>query len=256
MQTAESTHQKLQINKTSVLWGKEELLPLWESLSVPVACELLIFSGIFCCPWFTFCSFLVSCTSFPRDQRSVYASAQLWINESFYLMLVRLQLGVFMPVCWMGTPVDRSQLGRCVSVLTPNQPFCPQKELSHWPPLLWPEGTKTPSPCDNHIPSLIPELVWIKLYPMSQKCTTVNFNLTQVTVSLLVTAVPVCLSAMTEPHSLPALQFPSHLFGSSPLLFVYKMPSLDFACVENLAESCHPFDLIFSRSPIFLPSCL
>lgn len=59
MQTAESTHQKPQINKTSVLWGKEELFPLWENLSVPVACELFIFSGTFCCPWFTFFSFLV-----------------------------------------------------------------------------------------------------------------------------------------------------------------------------------------------------
>lgn len=45
MRTAESMHQKPQINKTSVLWGKEELFPLWESLSVPVACELFIFCG-------------------------------------------------------------------------------------------------------------------------------------------------------------------------------------------------------------------
>lgn len=222
MQRAESTHQELQINKTSVLWGKEELFPLWESLSVPVACELLIFSGTFCCPWFTFCSFLVSCTSFPGAQRSVYASAQLCINESSYLMLMRLPLGVFMLVCWTGAPADRSQLGRCVSVLTPNQPLCPQKEPSHWPLLVWPEATKTPSPCDNHIPSLIPGLVWIKLYPMGQKGTTINFNLFQVPISLLVTAVPVCLSAMTEPHSLSALQFPSHPFGSSPLLLFTK----------------------------------
>lgn len=78
------------------------------------------------------------------------------------------------------------------------------------------------SPCDNHILSPIPKPIWSKLYPTSQKDTTVNFNLTQVPISLLVTALPACLSAMTETHSLSTLQFPSGHFGSSLLLFTKR----------------------------------
>jgi len=75
MQTAESTHEKPQINKTSVLWGKGELFPLWESLSVPAAHELFIFSATLCCPGFPCCSFAVSPALLAVELREAFMQA-------------------------------------------------------------------------------------------------------------------------------------------------------------------------------------
>lgn len=71
------SHSKT-LSKTNVLWGKEELFLLWESLSILVASELFVFSGTFCCLWFTFCSFLVSCVSFTGTVCKYLALSQ-WI---------------------------------------------------------------------------------------------------------------------------------------------------------------------------------
>lgn len=121
-----------------------------------------------------------------------------------------------------GSPAERSQLGRCVRCQPHIHLSVPKRSL---PTDLHCCGLEPPrhrSPCDSQILSPIPKPIWIKLYPTSQKDTTVNFNLTQVPISLLVTALPACLSAMTEPHSLSMLQFPSGCFGSSLLLFTKR----------------------------------
>lgn len=134
-------------------------------------------------------------------------------------MLLRLVLGVvrvFRLLCWTGTPGTGVCSGGVCMCPPPNQPFCPQRrpEPSHRPlPRHLP-------PCDSHI--LSPELIWIKPCPTSQQDAAVNFNLTQIPINLLVTAVPVCLSAVTEPRSISVLQFPSHPFGSSLLLLFTK----------------------------------
>lgn len=81
------------------------------------------------------------------------------------------------------------------------------------------------------------------------------FSLTQVSISVELTTVPVCLSAMTELPSLSTLQFPS--------------PPLDlplYCCLQNAesrfcicGKSCwelSPLRPHFLRSFIFLSSCL
>lgn len=119
---------------------------------------------------------------------------------------------------------------------------------------LWP-SRHLPA-CDSHILSIIPELIWSKLYSTSPKNATVNFNLTQVSISLPLTRVPVCLSAMTEPHSPWTLQFPSHPFGSSSLLLFAKHWVWILHMWKILLRPVPYFDLIFFRSLIFLSSCL
>lgn len=92
-----------------------------------------------------------------------------------------------------------------------------------------------------------------------QQDAAVNFNLTQVPINLTQAPGDCCsrLSVCSDRASQPlnaAISFTSLWIFS--FVIVYKTPSLDFACVENLAESCHPFDLIFSRVRICLSSCL
>lgn len=118
---------------------------------------------------------------------------------------------------------------------------------------LWP--WRHLSSCDSHMLNIIPELIWSKLYSTRPKNARVNFSLTQVSLSLQLTAVPVCLCNEWASQPLnTAISFTSlwiFLF-----IVVCKALSLDFAYVENLTESCPPFDLIFFRSLIFLSSCL
>lgn len=109
--------------------------------------------------------------------------------------------------------------------------------------------------CDSHMLHIIPELIWSKLYSTSPKNARDNFSLTPVSLSLQLTTVPVCLCNEWASQPLnTAISFASlwiFLF-----VVVCKALSLDFAYVENLTESCPPFDLIFFSSLIFLCSCL
>lgn len=65
---------------------------------------------------------------------------------------------------------------------------------------LWP--SRHLPPCDSHILSIIPELIWSKLYSTTLNSARVDFSLTQVSISLQLTTVPVCLQWL----SLPAFQ--------------------------------------------------
>lgn len=105
----------------------------------------------------------------------------MWVRSVLWVVCVLILL------CWRGAPTDRSQLRSCVSVPTPRQPFWLQKSLPRHLP-----------PCPSHVLSLMSELICIKLYPGRQKDAPGNFNLTQVPIRLLVTAVDIWLSLTTS----------------------------------------------------------
>lgn len=118
------SHSKT-LSKTNVLWGKEELFLLWESLSILVASELFVFSETFCCLWFTFCSFLVSCVSFTgtvfMQILSFKSVNHLWCRRDEYVGLCSC----------LHCSAERE--------LQPSQTsFLPQNGLFHWPPALSP----------------------------------------------------------------------------------------------------------------------
>lgn len=198
MQTTEITQQNPQISKTNVLWGKEELFFLWESLSflwlLNFSSSLglsAVFGSLFAASW---CPVSFAGEVF-MQMLSFKSVNHLWCLRDEYV-------GLFLCLHCSAErelqPTQTGWMGTCINLSTPEWAV----PLTSGPLL---------------------ELIWIKPYSTHQGGKTVNFNLTQVPICLSITAVAIYLLWL----SLTATQCGNFLHVPLDVLLYYCLQSAE-----------------------------